>query len=635
LSLPVRHLAGALALALVLTPGSSSGTIRAVALQGDPAPGVPSATFASFPVGFVSGLNSYTVCNSVGNSAFYANTSTGGGGIWSDDLGSLAPVALLGGSAPWEPGSGTFAAFGQALISDHGHVGIYALATVPTPKYGLWIQNGSGLALAAGDGVSAPGDPGPTTFTVDPDPNLSICLSRSGHLALRATGGSTTCLWDFDPPPSVNRFLCASTYPGYPMQSFTAFQWICFNDNLIYSLDLSYFNGTNPHSWAAEGGCGTLAPILSDGDLAQSVDGIPGAANVTSLWQGALPDLNAENAVVFRSGLVNGGVTAANDEVVWLRDGNGFHVVMREGGAAPELGPGETLGSSFGVNAGSILTQPELVSDAGSVVLEARIQPGDIPAILLYRPDRTLHVLARDRAPVPGMPGREFFVSTGDRVTTACAMNHVGQVLLQCATRDSLDPDNGNKIQTTVFVTDANGALNPIFKNNDTYTVRPGLSGALHISTPGTVPLPSGGSDGKIRNFSDHGEYFFRGTLTPSGGGSPLDGVFAVRGPDLDPASVEPDLPTRTWLAEAAPNPSSSAVRIAFDLARAGAIRLEVFDLAGRRMKTLASGYLPAGRYERRWLLDAAAGRAVARGVYFVRLAAPGTNLVRRLVIMW
>ena len=82
------------------------------------------------------------------------------------------------------------------------------------------------------------------------------------------------------------------------------------------------------------------------------------------------------------------------------------------------------------------------------------------------------------------------------------------------------------------------------------------------------------------------------------------------------------------------PNPTSSAGWISFELARAGAIRLDVLDLAGRRVKTLASGDRPAGRYEQRWSLDDAAGRAVARGIYFVHLSAPGTNLVRRIVVI-
>jgi flagellar hook assembly protein FlgD len=57
-----------------------------------------------------------------------------------------------------------------------------------------------------------------------------------------------------------------------------------------------------------------------------------------------------------------------------------------------------------------------------------------------------------------------------------------------------------------------------------------------------------------------------------------------------------------------------------------------VFDVDGRRVRTLVDATLGAGPHEARWDGADASGRAVGAGVYFVRLAAAGQAVSRRLV---
>ncbi|NNE45014.1 MAG: hypothetical protein HKN12_12475, partial [Gemmatimonadetes bacterium] len=78
------------------------------------------------------------------------------------------------------------------------------------------------------------------------------------------------------------------------------------------------------------------------------------------------------------------------------------------------------------------------------------------------------------------------------------------------------------------------------------------------------------------------------------------------------PASAE------LWLKGA--NPARSASRFGVRLDRRGPARLEVFDVTGRRVRTLFNGVQPAGAAERNWDLRDAAGRPVSAGLYFVRL---------------
>jgi photosystem II stability/assembly factor-like uncharacterized protein len=82
------------------------------------------------------------------------------------------------------------------------------------------------------------------------------------------------------------------------------------------------------------------------------------------------------------------------------------------------------------------------------------------------------------------------------------------------------------------------------------------------------------------------------------------------------------------------PNPSRAPVRFEFRLAEAGEARLEVYDLAGRLVRVLASGAHGAGRHAVAWDGRDARGRAVGGGVLFYRLQAGGRAENRRFVIL-
>ncbi len=87
-------------------------------------------------------------------------------------------------------------------------------------------------------------------------------------------------------------------------------------------------------------------------------------------------------------------------------------------------------------------------------------------------------------------------------------------------------------------------------------------------------------------------------------------------------------------LAAPAPNPFHADAAIRFALPQAGDARLAVFDLQGRRVKTLLDGPAAAGAHELRWSGEDGAGRRVATGVYFLRLeTAAGTREQRLLHI--
>ena len=83
------------------------------------------------------------------------------------------------------------------------------------------------------------------------------------------------------------------------------------------------------------------------------------------------------------------------------------------------------------------------------------------------------------------------------------------------------------------------------------------------------------------------------------------------------------------------PNPFNPSTMIGFELPVASPIHVEIFDVAGRRIRTLASGDVyPAGVHALEWDGRNERGRTVASGVYLYRLTAEGFTDTRRMVFM-
>ena len=82
------------------------------------------------------------------------------------------------------------------------------------------------------------------------------------------------------------------------------------------------------------------------------------------------------------------------------------------------------------------------------------------------------------------------------------------------------------------------------------------------------------------------------------------------------------------------PNPARSSATFTLELPAAGKVGLEILDLAGRRVRTLAGGPLPSGRFVRGWDLCDEAGRRAAPGLYFARLVSGTLVTARRFAVV-
>lgn len=113
-----------------------------------------------------------------------------------------------------------------------------------------------------------------------------------------------------------------------------------------------------------------------------------------------------------------------------------------------------------------------------------------------------------------------------------------------------------------------------------------------------------------------------------------VDGEFVdqwARRATADAAGALPEAPA---LLPNYPNPFNPRTNLRLALNRPAAIRMEVFDLAGQRVRTLSPGWLTAGHHTVPWDGRADDGHAVASGPYFVHLTVDGAVQVRKIMLL-
>lgn len=81
------------------------------------------------------------------------------------------------------------------------------------------------------------------------------------------------------------------------------------------------------------------------------------------------------------------------------------------------------------------------------------------------------------------------------------------------------------------------------------------------------------------------------------------------------------------------PNPFNPSTTISFALPRSSQVKLEVYNVLGQKVRTLANELYPAGRHTIEWDGRDDAGNSVASGIYFSRFQAGEYTAKRKMVI--
>jgi flagellar hook assembly protein FlgD len=93
-------------------------------------------------------------------------------------------------------------------------------------------------------------------------------------------------------------------------------------------------------------------------------------------------------------------------------------------------------------------------------------------------------------------------------------------------------------------------------------------------------------------------------------------------------------LPTTVSLGKAYPNPFNSTVQVPFALSADGDVKVDIVDVLGASVWRQTWSRLVAGDHRFTWDGLDGEGRAVATGVYYVRLQVAGGDLVTPIMLL-
>jgi len=461
------------------------------------------------------------------------------------------------------------------------------------PLTGSWVLSNSDLSPVSGVAM----------VDLDAEPALEVFSVRESDARLDGKDG------DGFPLPGFPMDLGLGDGPyvlsGGPMVSEDEDWLVVAEDNVLTVLGA---DGVQPAGWpwTAPAAGGVINGRVALGDV--DGDGL-GEMVVPLTERTVILNHLAEVELVFGAGEAAAGTPSLADfdddgdlEIVIPRSDGTVHVVHHDGTSAGAAWPYDTgipgtpsqvaladiggdarrdlvfMDAAHSVHAvtvaGNVLLNWEMDVPLGSPVIEpmvARVGPGE-RAVIVGGVDGRLRV-ATVNGPQDGWP-RDM----GGEIHAPVAV---------------ADVDSDGRVEMVVATTE------------ETWVLDMGVSGPF----PWEI-WPMSGADPRRRAAVDSG---------------PIGGTTAApRTPSVAAALLH----------GAAPNPFNPVTSIRFSLAaEVPYATLRVYDVAGRLVKVLHEGSLPAGEQQIRWRGDDGAGRSVASGVYLARLEAGGRILTRPMVL--
>ena len=82
------------------------------------------------------------------------------------------------------------------------------------------------------------------------------------------------------------------------------------------------------------------------------------------------------------------------------------------------------------------------------------------------------------------------------------------------------------------------------------------------------------------------------------------------------------------------PNPFNPTTQISYRIAKTGNYELAVFNILGKKIRTLQSAKLKPGNYSLEWDARNDLGAKVASGIYFYQLSGKNVQLTQKMILM-
>lgn len=101
-----------------------------------------------------------------------------------------------------------------------------------------------------------------------------------------------------------------------------------------------------------------------------------------------------------------------------------------------------------------------------------------------------------------------------------------------------------------------------------------------------------------------------------------------------DAVTVKIGVPNKTELMQNSPNPFNPTTSIKFYIPNASKVEIQIYDLLGRKIKTLLNGQTAAGYHIIYWNGEDEFGGNVASGIYLYRLTARSFMQTKKMVLL-
>jgi hypothetical protein len=301
----------------------------------------------------------------------------------------------------------------------------------------------------------------------------------------------------------------------------------------------------------------------------------------------------------------------------------------------------------------------------------ADVDADDVPEIFVIAQDGTVHAFRTDGSALPGWPASlSAPVATPNPSPAVADLDGDGvpEIVVNGDGEIAVLRADGTPLPGTPIVTGVTGQSSPVIADIDgdgrfeilttsqddrlharrtdgtelpgwprRFTEVPKATPFIaDVDGDGDLDVVVGADDGRVQVIDTPGEDRPGAAPWPGyHGGETFDGVYRhvtyppTGGPEVGPGPA----PAGLALAPAAPNPFRSGTELRFTLPEAGPVDLDVIDVRGRLVARVLAGDLrAAGSHAVSWRGRDAAGRAVASGVYFLRLRAAGEVRTRKVL---
>ncbi len=305
------------------------------------------------------------------------------------------------------------------------------------------------------------------------------------------------------------------------------------------------------------------------------------------------------------------------------------------------------ISNPFVINYGQALTKLDISfnSCSAEALVLGRVDLSDYPTVIYFTGD--------DLGENPALTDQEqplirSYLQTGGSLIL-CGSEIGADLFLQGSPDDSVFYTNYLKATT---LSDSSGSLNILGADGSLLS---GFNGQLRAEVRPDLLSPAGSE--VILRYGNGGSagIFYQG-IFPGGSADaqlvylafPIDQLVGAEAQnaliedimnllgvvDYIAKSEKATIPTDRILKRNFPNPFNPQTTLEFELQKSANIRLTIFSIDGRAVRTVHSGRLPAGTHRFIWSGDDDLGRVVSSGIYIYRLQSEGLTQSRKMVLL-